>query len=63
MFKSEIICLTSLGFFRNLVLAPPPSLQTDAVRGNTPDLKVVDESGDMVSLSNYSVKLNSFKSL
>lgn len=47
MFKFEIICLTSLRFFRNLVLAPP-SLQTEAVRGSTPDLKVADESGDMV---------------
>lgn len=49
MFKSEIICLTSLRFFRNLVLAPP-NLQTEAVCGSTWDLKVAEKSEDLFTL-------------
>lgn len=47
MFNSEITCLNSLRFFRNLVPSPP-GFQTKAVRGSTPDLKVDEASGDLV---------------
>lgn len=47
MLNSEIICLNSLRFYRNLFLSPP-AFQTNAVRGSTPGLKEAKESGDLV---------------